>query len=470
MKRLNTNVDSSVLVLVLLFLHRILLFFSLDIMYTYDSYEYIIRNGFDCFCGKVDRYRLPVYPMLIDVFQGIFNKKANIALCVFQLLISLLSIFVFYLIAKKVTNNKIVSMVITCIYSTIESISGWDKTILTESISLSLTVFILYGMISYLLENKVRFAVLTSVLLVVGCFLRAVFVIYAGLFFGALILLFIFSLFDKTEHNRPKKKSLLSIGIASFPVLLVLLYAYSFYLQFGSFTISDSYLGQQLVIVLQTDMYKDSSNKEITRIADDIINSKLSAEACEGDRILDPEIESRIQTILNEKTGLNYDMKIIDNYILAGTYILDTYSRKDVQHFVDSSMKNHRMLNIQRMISKSFETYSAENYQKVAYERNTELLYALLNNTISILIFNVLHSFVVSLVEIITFIYYFRKRKEANWIRLGLGVFILSTVVLSLAGTNSEYARTAITALPFMFIAFAFYLRRAIQHFNLAIK
>ena len=466
MKNRSNEVDTSVFVFVMLFLHRILLFYSLDVKYTFDSLDYMTKNGFDCFSGKLDRYRLPVYPMIIEVFQKLFTYETGLIICIFQLLLSLLSLIFLYLTVKKVTKNKTVSLIISCLYSTLNAIAGWDKVILTESISLSLTVFALYGIVSFLMENKVRYAVLASGILVVGCFLRAVFVIYAGMFFGALILILITSLFskkNKTSSNY-KRNYLLSIGAASVPVILSLVYAFCFYTQFGAFTMSDSYLGQQLYNVIRLDMYKDCTNNEITKIADEITSSKIPEKAKPGDKILDPEIQQELQKIVDSITGSSYDLEKMDNYSMGRFYIMDKFSRDDVKAFVDVSMKNHRLINIQRMISNSNDKFITNRYISISYDRNTDILYSVLNDFISVITITMLHAFIVSIIEIILFFRYLLKNKEAKWIRLGLGAFILSTVLLSLIGTNDEYARTAITALPFMFVALSFYLKRAFQY------
>lgn len=472
MKRKSNDVDTSVFILVLLFLHRILLFYSLDVKYTFDSLEYISRSGFDCFFGKVDRYRLPVYPMIIDIFQRVFVHKTDLAICIFQLIVSLVSIVVLYLTVKKVTKNKAVSLIITCLYSTLNAVSGWDKALLTESLSMSLTVFILYGLIFFLLETKVRYAVLASVMLVIGCFLRAIFVIYAGMFFGALILILVIALLSKKHEidKSFKKNYILSIGAAFVPVILSLVYAFCFYTQFGSFTMSDSYLGQQLYIVLKFDMYKDCTNNAITQIADEITSSKLPDLAEEGDKIMAPELEAELHSIVDTTTAVEYDLNSVDNFSLGRFYIMDKFSREDVKDFVDVSMKNHRLLNIQRMISNSVDVYSTDRYIHIGYDRNTEVLYTFLNDFFSVVNFTVLHTLSVSIAEIYIFFNNLRKKKVTDWIRLGLGGFMLSTVMLSLIGTNDEYSRTAITALPVMFIALSIYLNQAVQYIRKAVN
>lgn len=451
-KKKSGEVYSSVIVFALLFLHRILLFYSLNINYTFDSYDYIARDGFAFLTGNVDRYRLPVYPMIIDIFQRIFTRNIDMAICIFQMILSLLSIVVLYLTVKKITKNHSVSLVVTSFYSTLASVGSWDKILLTESISLSLTVFILYGIISYLMDYKLRYVALTSALLVIGCFLRAVFVIYAGMFLGALILILVISLFAKKTDNI--KDGLIGIGLSAVPVILVLIYACCFCSNYGAYTISDSGLGQQLYIVLQYDMYRDCTDNEISVSADEILNSDLDQE---GSKDIDSDIGKRVVDILNEQTGNASKLHYLNKYSIARMYIMETFSREEVKSFVDVSMKNHRDLNIYRILTSALDEFSMTRYNRVAYDRGTQTLYNILTVT-SLISFNLIPLIVIALIEVVVFFYNLLRKKKQEWIRLGLGAFIMSTVVLALVGTNDEYARTAITSLPFMFTALGLYI------------
>jgi len=85
------------------------------------------------------------------------------------------------------------------------------------------------------------------------------------------------------------------------------------------------------------------------------------------------------------------------------------------------------------------------------------LLSIISNNSLFFVTLTVLHSFVISVIELLSFIVILIKKKKADWLKLGLGTFILATILLSITGTNGEFARTAITALPFTFVALATY-------------
>ena len=462
MENKTTKKIPDLIVIALAFLNRLLLFFCLDVKYFRDSCEYIARDGFAWMSGKVDRYRLPLYPMLIDIFKAVFGEYFDAALCFCVLLVSLLSIFVFYLTLRKLTDKKWIYLLVTYSYGTFNAVAGWDKEMMTESLSLSLTVFVLYGIVLYLEKHKIRSVVFTSAVLILGCFLRAVFVIYAGLFFGAVLLTSFFpSSVKKPAVSKEEIKSILIKSLTAFiPVVLVLLYAGAFYRQYGSFTLSDSYLGQQLVIVLENGYYEDSSDKELKSVAYKIINANLQDESVDDEDILDPEIEAKIKDLVYEQLGFEYDISNIPRPSWARFYILHTYSNDRVKAFVKESLGNHKSSNMLRLIPNMFEYYSTTQYRKVRSTDSAQILMLFLDDAQSLFSLNIFHTIIVSLIELIVFVSVLIRKKTILWLRIGLGACILSTIYLSLHGTNFEYARTAITVLPFVFAAFSLYLDR----------
>ena len=352
----------SFYVLIVLFLIRIALFCCLDVTICYDSYEYISRNGFSWLEGTVDRYRLPVYPMIIDIVQALFGEHFDFILSYLQLLVSLVSFVVLYCTLNKLTDKKWISTLITILYAVNNAVSGWDKTILTESFSLSITIFILWGIISFLKDNKICYAVIATIFLTIGCFMRAVFALYAGMFWGALILISIIQSLkeDKVAHDKSLRNNWIGAAISTIPILLVLVYSFAFYNQYGAFTMSDSYLGQQLVVVINNGYYHDSSDSELVSIADGIAYSYEETVAA------NPAIEDRLETIACRDTGIDYDLSIPAGDTLARWYIMDAYDRTRIVAFVEESLGDHRLENWSRMLPCLYYAYSSTGYSSVS--------------------------------------------------------------------------------------------------------
>lgn len=478
----------EVIVLAFLFAFRIVYFFCFDYSIFADSYEYIARDGFAWLHGSVDRYRLPVYPMLIDICKFISEAHFTFILCAIQLLMSLLSIVVLFWTLKKITDKKWICLLVTFLYGVANSTSGWDKTLLTESLSISLTVFIVFGIVSYIKDKKYRYVILTAICLFIGCFLRAVFAIYTGLFFGFLILITIFPGENKERAviAKLRKTNLKSALIAFVPIIFVLAYAFTFNSLYGGFTLSDSGLGQQLYVVLDTEYYKDASDSEIKEIADAILtpptkcslndsvneftdafykDTAVSEEDIQQikeqllsliDDTMDETIEKRLEEYIFEEYHHDYDCSFTSREYLARLYIMENFDRDRIAEFVQEAKADNFLAYIIRVPLKLFNSYAS--YNTLNKTTLSSLITQTVDYTLFFLKFTMLHSVIIALIEVIAFLVTLIKKKKTEWIRLGLGVYLFATIFLSIFGTNTDFARTAITAVPFMFVAIAIYI------------
>ena len=473
---------SEVIVLSLLALFRIIYFNGLDIHYTVDSYEYISRDGFAWLSGVPDRYRLPVYPMLIDILKSAFGDAYPYMLCLLQLIVSICSIVVFYLILKKLVNSKNLCMIFTAFYATFNALTGWDKTLLTESLSLSLTVFLLFAIVSYIKSNKYKYIIEASVIIIIGSLLRAIFAIYGGLFFGFLIIYTIFpgKFSSDSEKKLQRIKILKGSLIALLPIVLILGYSYLFYNQYGCFTMSESALGQQLSVVLENEYYTNADDKELVKVANHILNTKseslinrelydFSAETvgfnessyelfdelkqkyleANPDIMLDPKYEKFVEKYIDEIYSSKYDCDNFEAYFLARQYIMGNYDRNRIEDFVNDSKNQNIAEYMSNMIYNTFDNY--KSYIESNEDEKVDPINGFIEFTLFTISFSVLQTAFIALIEFAVFLYVLIKKKRTDWIRLGLAVFIIAGVILSVVGTNGEYARTAITSLPFVF-------------------
>lgn len=478
----------EVIFLSFILVFRVVYFFCLDYNFSQDSYEYIARNGFSWLQGSIDRYRLPVYPMIIDICKFISDEHFAFLVCFIQLIASLLSVIILYMTIKRITNKKWICLFITFLYGTLNATTGWDKTLLTESLSLSLTVFIVFGIVSFIKSKNYKYVVFTTICLLTGCFLRAIFVIYAGLFFGFLLLITILPArkMDSITHSKQRKVNAICSVTAVVPIVLVFVYAFMFNAQYGGFTISDSALGQQLYVVIANDFYKDSTDIEIKEIADSIVNSPSESSLSKNidsffkeyynetnvndntlhqiknellsstSNKLDKQIENSLNQYIYDEYQNEYDCSFTNSTYLARLYIMENFDRNRVKEFVNEAKSNYIKSYTMLIPSHTFESFSS--YSCVKNSAIAHLVSQITNNLLFFLTITLLHSLLVSMIELLSFVIILIRKKKADWMRLGLGVFILSTILLSIFGTNAEFARTAITALPFMFVAFAVYI------------
>lgn len=488
---------AEVIVLALVIFTKIIYFFCLDINCTADSYEYIARNGFDVFSGVIDRYRLPVYPMLIDICTKLFGDNYLSALCYFQLILSSVSVVLLYITIQKLTERRFISLSITTLYGLCNAVIGWDKTILTESLSISLTVIIVWGVILYLKKNSKKAIIIAIIVATIGCCLRAVFAIYAGLIFGFLILRLIFpgKNLEKSAIKVQRLSDLKCSAIAVVPIILLMLYAGAFAKQYGAFTLSDSGLGQQVVVVLSTGYYLESSDEEIKEVADVFLNStseetlsseiqksidsiykkcslteedkealeKTMFEYYNPDIILEKVYEEEMNAYFSKLYEHDYTCDDVGSLYMARCYIMNNFSRERIDSFVSECKKNNiknYVLEIYKNVHDEFISYKLPSENDIA--SLIDYFFTLVVFFLNITLFQ---GMIIGALEFAIFVFILIRKKFVDWIHLGLAGFILSTGFLAILGTNAEFARTSITMIPFMFISVALWVKMLFSKF-----
>lgn len=122
-----------------------------DYVLTNDSTTYMqefegsIRNL------QVDATRTPVYPYIIKVIEkigGSENLYNNIV--IFQKILFIFTIILFYYSIQKITKNKIISSVLSIIFGICPFLVLWNVTILTEAIALFEITLLSFITIKYL--------------------------------------------------------------------------------------------------------------------------------------------------------------------------------------------------------------------------------------------------------------------------------------------------------------------------------
>ncbi len=485
----------DILVLSIVIFLRIAYFvFCNEIVRTLDSAEYIKVNGFSCVLGNLDRYRLPVYPLLIDISSKLFGAYYLHAMCFAQLLVSLVSTVAMYHMLKKLSDRSYIYLTITAFYCISPAVIGWDKVVLTESFSLSFTIFMLWGLVFYLKEEKLRYIIVAIAASGIGAFLRAVFAIYTGVIFGFLIVRLIFAdKKDKGAKRIQRISDVKALSIAIIPVILLVGYGARFYSQYGAFTLSDSGLGQQLSIVLQNGYYEDSSDEEIKNTVNDILNGKaldyydksietliydiygedLSSEQKQQikesitayiseDDLIEQKYIDNLNLFFSELYGGEQDAIAYDRVYCARCYIMNNFDRDRINDFI-SEAKAANMKDYLFSLRHGTFTYFSSPYERTSGGVISLLLRAFIKRIIPSINIYLLQGLLVGFVEIVIYAIILIKKKYSSWMHLGFAIMILVTGMLSVLGTNAEFARTAITMFPMLFVVFGIWANRIID-------
>lgn len=122
-----------------------------DYVITNDSTTYTEYYNGSIRKGQVDALRTPVYPYIAKIIGkigGQENLYQNIV--VFQKILFVITVIIFYYTIYKITNNKLISSLFTIVFGICPFIIFWNIMILTESIALFELALLSFITIKYL--------------------------------------------------------------------------------------------------------------------------------------------------------------------------------------------------------------------------------------------------------------------------------------------------------------------------------
>ena len=117
---------------------------------TTDSYTYTTEYNSSILKGEVDYVRTPVYPYLAKIIEKIAGEEMlfqNIVL--FQKILFIFTIVLFYDTLKKITKNKVITSVLTVIFGVCPFIIFWNIMVLTEALAIFEIVLLSWITIKY---------------------------------------------------------------------------------------------------------------------------------------------------------------------------------------------------------------------------------------------------------------------------------------------------------------------------------
>ena len=295
-------------------------------------------------------------------------------------------------------------------YGISTAVIGWNTDILTESLALSITIFFTYCIINYIKLGKLKYGIFSIILALIITFLKPACIIYP-------IILFVFFILKFIVDKRKFKNDYKCITISAITILLIFVYAASFYKQYGVFSISLASVRQDLYVCINEGFYKNYDDKQIIKQIDESI----------------------------QKTDDKWDA-VLD--------IQNRYGNQKCQEIIKTSKKNNFKEYMKYYYNTICTYYNTifNSYYSLCISKATNLACKLSNSSL-FLKFSIVYYLI--LLEGILFIYKLIKYKKTDWINLGLFGFNFAIVIVSFIGTNSEFMRTAICTVPFSYIAIA---------------
>lgn len=370
----------------------------------------------------------PGYGFFLAVIRVLVGGNYLNIVVAIQILLSFLSLFALAYTMNLLGLNLVLQQVLLVLYGANPAICGWDGCILTESLSLSCTVFFFCCITRYITMGKLRDAVWGGVIVFYMVFLRPQF-LYV---FAALLVFFLLkSIFEETEA----KTNLKMVLLMACQTVLILLYCGNFKTAYDVFSLSDAMPRQNLKICIDRGYYTGFENRELVEwieayqkgedVYEENWGAAMSAVSEFGNQEIGQQTSQYFRTHLSE-------------------YIKDT-----LDILVDDTTTTFLGYG-----SASYKLYENVNADAPGIARKIDRLQTALFNHVT-----VGQALAVSLLEGVAMVYVWIKRKRPPWIHMALFSISMCTTWLTYFLTCFEYMRTMVSVLPYFYIMVGLFIQ-----------
>lgn len=395
-----------------------------DTLSETDSPSYL-NPVFNIFKGEVDMWRTPVYPYFLKAIRFCTSPDFFIhAVVIVQSVISFIAVIVFYWIAKTLFRNRNVRIGSTLLFAISPSIVGFDKCILTESLSISFMVFFIAIIISHLKKPTIFKSSCLTLLIFFAIMLRPSFIILIPIF-GVFWFLRLFT------HKKEWKFNLSGIIASMIVTLLLIGYSNLNYKQNGFRGLTAVQNFNQLYCIIDYNMYNN------------------------GD---DPEISGKIKTTLQDPSEDEWHTKTMG-------MIIRNYSQIRISKFIKNCIYKQPVTLIKKTLNVFY--YSKDQRISVNYAQRYNYF---ANPFDFILNINLIPFQFIYLLLIFDFLYiallYF-KTKKINWFKILLWSIATIHTALIIVNGGGQLSRLFVILLPCIIIIVFYYIDLLLFSFNL---
>jgi hypothetical protein len=422
-------------------IYRIFYYLSLNIdMLFNDSRDYISYNMNELFTEFILFDRVPLYPIIIAAIRLIGGNELYLYYVVLlQIIFSAISVIYFYKLVCMIAVNKKISSAITIFYACSPAVLGFDQCILTESLSISGTVFFIYFITSYIINNDTKYMTRTILTAFILTWLRPTFL----MFFVLIAIFLVIQAFTLKKDQKLIIKPCVTLIICS---IFILVYVIRFDSIYGYYSISRLKVRQDLYVSMNKGFYKNSTNEEFIAIIDREIDKGKANYVPSNDNV-------------NNK---NDDLDIAWNTMTA---VQEYYNYDDVRimELVNEAKENSR---------KEYIFYIMELIKENAGTRYDGYVFLMQTGSISydiiymsskfFGILNFMHIYILIVMEGILVVDCFRRKKKELWIHVGFFVFMPAIIISTFIATNGEFMRTSVAVVPFAYCSITYCLNMLI--------
>lgn len=251
--------------------------------------------------GGIDPLRTPIYSLICIFGEAIYPNQPYFIIFLMQLAVFYISLYYFYRLCNNYLSQKYITFFVSLIYAFAPHYILWTKTILTESLAISITIILCYIVLMSYKTSKIKYSFISFLLLTTLLFLRPIFI-----FIVPILLLLWLYLFIKERKYIAYTLNILSVLIT---FALYFGYCKSYEKQYGIFGTSN------VSTINQYRILRNHSLADPNVIKDKIIRADVK------------------QTIANST----------DSIWCAGelNYLFKTYGNGMVQQYVNDNIKAH---------------------------------------------------------------------------------------------------------------------------------
>lgn len=362
--------------------------------------------------GEIDKWRTPIYPIFLGVIQSIVGKEyLHIATICIQQFIFLLSIQYFYQAIRQLCQNLTVVFWITLFYALHPGVSSWNNFILTESLAVIFSVFLIYSALKVWKEASLKACFYFTLWLLLLIFLRPAFVYMLPVSLVAWIM----AGFKRKEIRRVSFICIAGVITVS---CCQLLYMKAFETKYGVFTPSGISTVNQYYIARQSGM----------------LNPNL---------IKHPQLKNYIENSITQKGQSTENHVEICNEIEE---LEKLYELKEMQNAISVSNKNNPIGYIKKAGGRLFR--AAHGSYPPSYCEGTYLWFSHL----FAVPFYVMYQFL--FIYFLVLLYWMYRYKTVPWFSSFLFMLGCSNLIVAIVGAQAEWSRLVLPSLPIYLLMF----------------
>ncbi|MBQ4291584.1 MAG: glycosyltransferase family 39 protein [Muribaculaceae bacterium] len=230
------------------------------VLTTADTESYI--NAFDVYMsGGIDKFRTPIYPIFLGIMKGIFGSHFPLATIIVQHIIFIATLPFFFSLTEKLFKSLPFSMILSVLLLLAIEIANWNNFLMTESLSTSLTILLLFSLYNLVKKPSVPTFLTCLLLSVLILLIRPAFIYLIPAF----CIFFVILLFSK-KHRKASAYYCMAITAAL--TIVASAYVIVFHNVFGVYAFSNVSIVNKYYTLRQNGLIDTSESSNSALVAD----------------------------------------------------------------------------------------------------------------------------------------------------------------------------------------------------------